>query len=355
MNRLHFGILGTTTACLSALLANPIAAQGERARTHTGTAPAQQGRGDDANRFVDAVVLRGVAVYGQSGERTGAGARDKKDENDAQDKGRETAAAAGRGDLLGSVSDLIACHGQGKSASERAGEGCPVKVLVQLASGTASARGTDAAAVSTPTTVAVPLDELTWHDDGRYFTCNKARAVVLGDERRVVTDVADGGKQAAGADAARGTQTATAGECKFSDLTMAPIKTSDGVTGRVASLILDCKVGGLAYVLASGFDAGKAKDAASERGGAGTGDAGAQRKGEAVASASAGRAPIVVPFSVLRIESATAGQATTPSLSVPIAAAALAGAPELPATQLARLADPTLGRKITAFYATARR
>lgn len=320
----------------------------------------------ESTRFLDAVVVRGAAVYRDSGERTRTAGTDENagektgrntDENvgkskDSKNEGDAARASAPRGEMLGSVSDLVACHGREGVGAAGAAEGCPVKVLVQLVSGApATARESGATLAASSTLVAVPLEELTWHADGRYFSCAKNREALLGSDKR---EVADAGHR--GGPGGEGSER-NGNECKFSDLAMAPLASTDGATGRVATLVLDCRASRLSHVLASGFGGKKAAAASSERS-ASTEDAGGQRKGEVALTTSTGSGTIVLPFSVLQFESAPqtgGGPARTPRLSVPMTASALAGAPELVAAKLSQLADPAFAQKVTAFYAAARR
>lgn len=374
MSHLRFSI--TTTTCLSALLVSA-AAQGDPARVREGGDAQAPGKRADATRFVDAASLRGAVIYSAFTATV----------KDYSDKGREERGgdtqtqqgASGRGELLGSVSDLLACPRSGGSS-----EGCAVKVVVNLAGTTASDGNTDhgqaggEARTGAMGSLTVPLTDLKWNADGRYLTCNKSREALRAMVSQRGTDTTQGGTVKSG-DVKTGEvktgekvhggtaeQQSAQGEreLKVADLTMAPVKSSDGVVGRLGTLVLDVPAGTLAYVLATGFDAKSTSDAATGREGATT-EGDARREGATPLVTASGRDSIVIPFGIIRVDAdkphgggadartGTGYAASTPQLSVPMPAAAFAGAPQLTPTRLSQLADPTFEQKVKAFYQRA--
>jgi len=391
----HRVLLGTT-ACLSTLLVGTSLAQ-DPTRVQD-TTPPRANQANEKTRFVDAVTLRGALVYTSSAttQRKDEGQkRDTQEKEDAQVYGTTKRPQAG--DIIGSVTDLVAAPGRtaaGAGGTDMHGNGCMVKALVQLSSTAGRDGGTDGntgagagAHIGTANTVAIPLNELTWNAEGRFFTCNKS-----GEALRSMSPSRSG----ANADPQQGDKgdkstqpkpgnVASPGLAsegwKFSELAMAPLKTMDGTTGRVATLVVDTRSGTLSYLLASGIESKTTSEAAGKREGA-AGEASGKRtdKDQTGLVTPTGHDNIVVPFGIARVEGGTAGHdtkrgedrtadrgrtgedlGTKPlgtvmgglTVTIPMTTTAIAGAPQLSATQLERLEDPTFKQRIDSFYASA--
>lgn len=391
-----------STTCFSALLVGSVLAQGDPNRTRPGSE-------SENARFVDSATFRGAMVYaGKSGGAQGQ-TGGKEDARVGEQAGQTGAVGqAQRGEMIGSISDLIACTGKeamGGATSGTTGanaSGVPVKALLRL-SGAAgggldkkddAARGAAGQPVGNPglgDVVTVELKDLHWHADGRYFTCSKSKEAL----RSSATGAAGAGRtDQSGAGRTdpiaghTGGKTGSEEGVKFSELTMAQLRTSDGKTGRLSTVVIDTQSGSVPFVLASGFDTKGVADAAGDREGAAGAASGRKEDGSLVTPS--GRESVVIPFGVLNIQSSSnagdmrtgdqktgegrgtgnqgqgergeqtgAGEQRKPpiahpmggvQITVPMPADKLASAPQLSPTQLERLDDASFRQKVESFY-----
>lgn len=359
--RIHLG-----TTCLFALLAGTALAQGAADRARAGS--------NDV-RFIDASKLRGAIVYATQPATTSA----KSDQEDAG-VGQTDATQPKPGPVIGSVADLIACTGHqplGAPApnpgSSVPSTGAPVKAIVRLYDGEVTNHDGASGVAGTAETVTVALTDLKWNAAGNYFICNKGReALCAQNETGARTTTGD----AAGATGKAHASPPSSSEWKFSDLIVAPLKTSDDKPGRVGALIVDTESGTVPYVLASGLANDGAADASGGRDHTGTTDRQGQTRKDAVPMPPPSGS-LVIPFGVLAVEDGTKAterkegedegqteeqhetqRTPTPTsgglrVRVPMASSKLAGAPALDATDLQRLADMSFRAKIEAFYRSA--